>query len=148
VPSSRPASQRIENDRLVYLVELHGDDGWLVLTRPPATALGIPDTPAVREQEIRFHAERLGRELTEDEQSSSEATLVSKARRRQRAFGGAWEDVMRLAMLVRDGELLDGGVSPEQVLEDLGCSPVQIERMTGTPAPAPVRTVAEGASHD
>jgi hypothetical protein len=103
---------------------------------------------------------------------SSEATLVSKAWRRQRAFGGAWEDVMRLAVLVRDGVQRPGmesletifrdpetrtvaqaadaavkklavGVSREQVLEDLGYSPVQIERMTSTPAPAPVvRTVA------
>ncbi len=102
---------------------------------------------------------------------SSEATLVSKARRRQRAFGGAWEDVMRLAVLVRDGVQRPGmesletiwrdpetrtvaqaadaavkklavGVSREQILEDLGYSPVQIERMTGTPALAPVRTVA------
>ena len=57
----------IENDRLVYLVELHGDDGWLVLTRPPATALGIPDTPELRDKEIALHAERLARELTENE---------------------------------------------------------------------------------
>ncbi len=58
----------IEHDQLVYLVEVHGDDGWLVLTRPPATALGIPDTPEVREQEIRFHAERMLRELTGEDQ--------------------------------------------------------------------------------
>ena len=68
-PSVGTWSRRIgEEHRLVYLVEVHGDDGWLVLTRPPATALGIPDTPEVREQEIRFHAERMLRELTEDEQ--------------------------------------------------------------------------------
>lgn len=102
---------------------------------------------------------------------SSEATLVNKARRRQRAFGGAWEDVMRLAVLVRDGvqrpgmesletiwrdpetrtvaqaadaavKKLSVGVSREQILEDLGYSPVQIERMTGTPVPAPVRNIA------
>ena len=35
------------------------------------------------------------------------------------------------------------GVSREQVLEDLGYSPVRIERMTGTPVPsAIIRTVA------
>jgi hypothetical protein len=102
---------------------------------------------------------------------SSEATLVSKARRRQRAFGGAWEDVVRLAVLVRDGVQRPGmesletiwrdpetrtvaqaadaavkklavGVSREQVLEDLGYSPVQIERMTRTTPPALTRTVA------
>lgn len=102
---------------------------------------------------------------------SSEATLVSKARRRQRAFGGAWEDAMRLAVLVRDGvqrpgmesletiwrdpetrtvaqaadaavKKLSVGVSREQVLEDLGYTPVQIQRMTGTPVPATVRNIA------
>lgn len=103
---------------------------------------------------------------------SSEATLVSKARRRQRAFGGTWEDVMRLAVLVRDGVQRPGmesletiwrdpetrtvaqaadaavkklavGVSREQVLEDLGYSPVQIERMTASPAPTvPALTIA------
>lgn len=58
----------IENDRLMYLVELHGDDGWVVLTRPPATALGIADTPELRDKEIALHAERLARELTEDDE--------------------------------------------------------------------------------
>ena len=37
---------------------------------------------------------------------------------------------------------LSVGVSREQVLEDLGYSPVQIERMTGTPVPATVRQIA------
>lgn len=102
---------------------------------------------------------------------SSEATLVSKARRRQRAFGGAWEDVMRLAVLVRDGVQRPGmesletiwadpetrtvaqaadaavkklavGVSREQVLEDLGYSPVQIQRMTSTAPTPPALNVA------
>jgi len=34
---------------------------------------------------------------------SSEASLVNRARRRQRSWGGAWEEVMRLALHVRDG---------------------------------------------
>ncbi len=34
---------------------------------------------------------------------SAEASLVARARRRQRAFGGAWEEAMRLAVQVRDG---------------------------------------------
>lgn len=34
---------------------------------------------------------------------SAEASLVQKARRRQRAYGGAWEEALRLAVLVRDG---------------------------------------------
>jgi len=36
---------------------------------------------------------------------ASEARLVKRAERRQRAFGEAWEKVMRLALLVRDGSL-------------------------------------------
>ena len=35
--------------------------------RPDPTALGIPDTPELREKEIELHAERLARELGEDE---------------------------------------------------------------------------------
>lgn len=34
---------------------------------------------------------------------SSEARLVKRAERRQRAFGGSWEDVMRLAVRIFDG---------------------------------------------
>lgn len=36
---------------------------------------------------------------------AGEARLVKRAERRQRAFGEAWERVMRLTMLVRDGDL-------------------------------------------
>ena len=90
---------------------------------------------------------------------SSEAPLVKKAQRKQRVFGGAWERVMRLAMLVRDGEvpaeaasmetiwrsaetptiaqqadaavkLVQAGiVTPGQARQDLGYTPVQQERM-------------------
>lgn len=90
---------------------------------------------------------------------SSEATLVNKARRRMRAFGGAWEEAMRLAVAIRDGrfdprlnrletvwrdpesrtvaqtadaalKLVAAGIVPvEQALEDIGYSPTQIERM-------------------
>lgn len=90
---------------------------------------------------------------------SSEATLVQKARRRMRAYGGAWEESLRLAVAIRDGrfdprlnrletiwkdpesrtvaqsadaalKLVQGGLVPiEQALEDLGYSPSQIERM-------------------
>jgi hypothetical protein len=90
---------------------------------------------------------------------SSEATLVQKARRRQRAWGGAWEEAMRLAVAIRDGrfdprlnrletvwrdpesrtvaqtadamtKLVAAGLVPiEQALEDIGYSPTQIERM-------------------
>jgi len=89
---------------------------------------------------------------------SSEASLVSKARRKQRHWGESWEQVMKLALLVRDGKLpqdverleaifkspetrtwaqqvdaaakLRGIGFPVSVLaEDLGYSPQQIERI-------------------
>jgi len=34
---------------------------------------------------------------------SAEASLVHRARRRQRTWGGAWEDAMRIALAIRDG---------------------------------------------
>ena len=90
---------------------------------------------------------------------SAEASLVSKARRKQRSFGGSWEDVMRLALLVRDGtppagadaletvwrdpetrtvaqaadaavKLVQAGILPAQAaLESLGYSPQAVERI-------------------
>jgi hypothetical protein len=54
----------IENDKLIYRVQLKGDDGWVGLCGATAEVLGIPDTPEVREQEIQLHAERLLREMT------------------------------------------------------------------------------------
>lgn len=125
------------------------------LTQQAAAISGLP--PAY----LGIHGSEVA---SADAIRSSEATLVSKARRRQRAFGGAWEDAMRLAVLVRDGvqspgmesletiwadpetrtvaqaadaavKKLSVGVSREQVLEDLGYSPVQIERMTAVPVP-------------
>lgn len=60
----------LRDDRLVYQVEILSDHhGWVLLCGAYPEDLGIPDTPAVREQEIRFHAERMLRELTEDEDS-------------------------------------------------------------------------------
>lgn len=90
---------------------------------------------------------------------ASEARLVKRAERRQRAFGEAWERVMRLVLLVRDGELdprtrsletvwrdpstptyaqkadavvklhASGLLPDEQAWEDLGYSAVQRTRM-------------------
>jgi hypothetical protein len=89
---------------------------------------------------------------------SAEASLVKRAKRKQRVFGGGWEKVMRLAMLVRDGSVnpsarsmetiwrdpqtptwaqqvdaavkLDSiGLPFRQNMESLGYTPVQIERM-------------------
>lgn len=102
---------------------------------------------------------------------ASEASLIQTVKRKQRVFGGSWERVMRLAMLVRDGGVADpaalsmetiwrdpetptvaqkadaavklltaGAISVEQAQEDLGYSPVQIERMQAQ------RVVADAAA--
>jgi hypothetical protein len=49
---------------------------------------------------------------------SAEASLVAKAKRKARTWGGAWEEVMRLALLVRDGRLPEGADSMETVWRD------------------------------
>lgn len=93
---------------------------------------------------------------------SAEASLVTRAKRKQRTLGGAWEQVMRLAEAIRRdvpvsdlpaeyrsiatvwrdpstptvAQAADAAVklvqadiiTPDQALEDLGYSPVQIER--------------------
>jgi hypothetical protein len=46
---------------------------------------------------------------------SSESALVKRARRKQRVFGGSWERVMRLALLVRDGAVPDDALSMETI---------------------------------
>lgn len=49
---------------------------------------------------------------------SAETRLVKRAERRQRAFGAAWEQVMRLALLVADGSLPEGASRLETVWRD------------------------------
>ncbi|NUS17099.1 MAG: phage portal protein [Streptomyces sp.] len=49
---------------------------------------------------------------------ASESRLVKRAERRQRAFGGAWEEVMRLALLVRDGHIRPEAERLETVWRD------------------------------
>lgn len=49
---------------------------------------------------------------------SAETRLVKRAERRQRAFGEAWEQVMRLALLISDGSLPDRIDSLETVWRD------------------------------
>lgn len=46
---------------------------------------------------------------------SAEASLVKRALRKQRTFGEAWEDVMTLALWVRDGSIPAGAESMETV---------------------------------
>jgi hypothetical protein len=49
---------------------------------------------------------------------SSEARLVKRAERKQRAWGGSWERVMRLVLRVRDGEWSDDARSLETLWRD------------------------------
>jgi hypothetical protein len=49
---------------------------------------------------------------------ASEARLIKRAERRQRAFGEAWERVMRLVLLIRDGEVDPRTRSLETVWRD------------------------------
>jgi len=49
----------IEDDRLRYCVDVLTDTGWVVLTRPPATTLGLEDTAEARDIEIQWHLTRL-----------------------------------------------------------------------------------------
>lgn len=100
-----------------------------------------------------------GEPISADAIRASEARLIKRAERRQRAFGGSWERVMRLALLIRDGQepanaasletvwrdaatptraqaadaavkLFQAGILPrEQAWEDLGYTSLQITRM-------------------
>lgn len=49
---------------------------------------------------------------------SSEARLVKRAERKQRSWGGSWERVMRLVLLVRDGEASDDARALETIWRD------------------------------
>ncbi|MFG3585126.1 phage portal protein [Streptomyces sp. NPDC047990] len=49
---------------------------------------------------------------------SSEARLVKRAERKQRAWGGAWERVMRLVLRVRDGAWSDDARALETIWRD------------------------------
>lgn len=49
---------------------------------------------------------------------ASESRLVKRAERRQRPFGGAWEEAMRIGFLITDGALPDGAARLETVWRD------------------------------
>lgn len=99
-----------------------------------------------------------GNPASADAIRARESTRVRRAQRKQRGFGESWEDVMRLALIVRDGHpmagaermetmwrdpntptiaqkvdaavKLDGiGMPHRQTFEDLGYTPVQIDRI-------------------
>ena len=96
--------------------------------------------------------------MSADAVRSTEAALVRKAQRKQRIFGGAWEEVVALADIVRHGyrrpgrdrlecvwadpesrtiaqqadaagKLAQIGFPREQLAEDLNYSPMEIRRM-------------------
>ncbi len=102
---------------------------------------------------------------------ASESSLVKRVHRKQRAFGGSWERVMRLAALIRDGGSADpsllsletiwrdaetptiaqamdaavkgvvgGVIDSRQAQEDLGYTPVQMDRMAERGVLAPPST--------
>ena len=103
---------------------------------------------------------------------SAETRLVKRAERRQKAYGGAWESVMRIALLMTGEELPDGiesletvwrdastptvaqkadaavklrmaGITPlRQTREDLGYSPVEIAQMETEDQDATARILA------
>lgn len=49
---------------------------------------------------------------------SAEAQLVKRVERKQTQFGGAWEEVARLALLIQQGRLPDGALALETVWRD------------------------------
>lgn len=49
---------------------------------------------------------------------SDESRLVKRSERKQRAFGGSWERVMRLVLLVRDGDVPSEAMSLETLWRD------------------------------
>lgn len=71
-------------------------DAIEVLAKEAAKYTGLPP------QYLAFSSEN---PASADAIRASETRLVKKSERKQRIFGGAWEQVMRIAMLVLDGEL-------------------------------------------
>lgn len=59
-----------------------------------------------------------GEPISADAIRASEARLVKRAERRQRAFGGSWERVMRLAMQIRDGGVPNDAARLETIWRD------------------------------
>jgi hypothetical protein len=49
---------------------------------------------------------------------SSEARLIKRAERKQRAWGGSWEQAMRIALRFRDGEWAEEALSLETIWRD------------------------------
>lgn len=66
------------------------------LAKQAATYTGLPPQYLAFQSDNPASAEAI---------RSSETRLVKKSERKQRIFGGAWEQVMRIAMLIMDNEL-------------------------------------------
>lgn len=74
-------------------------DGMAELTRHAASYTGLPPQYLAYASDNPASAEAI---------RSSESRLVKKAERKAKQFGGSWEDVMRMALWIMDGE-----ISPE-----------------------------------
>ena len=151
----------------VWATEKTRQDGADVLQFPETNLSNFHDTikllASVTAAVSGLTPQMLG--LTTDQPASAdairaaEARLVKRVERKQKAFGGSWARVMRLALLIRDGQLdpraarlqtiwadaatptvaqrADAAVKLHQAAivplrqtrEDLGYSPPQIERM-------------------
>lgn len=79
------------------------------LAKQAATYTGLPPQYLSHNSENPASAEAI---------RSSESRLVKKCERKSRMFGGAWEEVMRLGMLVKDGSISDEAYRMETLWRD------------------------------
>lgn len=71
-------------------------DGMEMLAKEASKATGLPP---------QYLAVQSDNPASADAIRAAETRLVKKAERKQKMFGGAWEQVMRLALLIMDGDL-------------------------------------------
>lgn len=84
-------------------------DAIEVLAKEAAKYTGLPP------QYLAFSSEN---PASADAIRASETRLVKKAERKQRLFGGVWEQVMRIAMLIMDDELPEDAHRLETIWRD------------------------------
>jgi hypothetical protein len=83
--------------------------GVEMLTQQLATVSGIP---------AHYLNSLTGQLPSAESLRSAEASLIARVRRKMTGFGEAWEQVARLAWLVRDGRLPDGAEALETIWKD------------------------------
>lgn len=84
-------------------------DGMAELTRQAASYTGLPPQYLAYSSDNPASAEAI---------RSSESRLVKKAERKAKHFGGGWEDVMRMAMWIMDGEITPEARRMETIWRD------------------------------